>query len=87
MSEFAVQFLTRPGCHLCDEARVLVNEAALRTGVAVIEVDIETEDSLIRDFGLRIPIVLSPDGSVVAEGEFDPRNLRRQMRKLRSTFR
>lgn len=53
---------SRPGCHLCDEARaVLVAE-----GVAFTEVDIESEDRLFKRYLERIPVV-----SIDGEDAFD----------------
>jgi len=78
-----VKFLTRPGCHLCDQARPLVAAAAARSGVTVEEIDIDSDQVLIRDYGLRIPVVLGPGGEVLAEGEIDSRRLRQELRRLR----
>ena len=61
-------FLTRPGCHLCDDARPLVLAAAAAAGAVVEERNVELDDRLLANYGLRIPVVLAPDGSVVAEG-------------------
>jgi hypothetical protein len=49
----------RDGCHLCDEARVLLDEM-LGPG-RYSRVDIETDDDLVLRYGFRIP-VLSLDG-------------------------
>lgn len=78
-----VQFLTRPGCHICDDARPVVITAVTRAGGAVHEVDIESDDSLLGRFGLQIPVVLAGDGSIVAEGAITTRELRRALRRLR----
>ncbi|MEX1125651.1 MAG: glutaredoxin family protein [Acidimicrobiia bacterium] len=80
-----VRFLTRAGCHLCEQARPLLTSAALAVGVTVEEVDIDTSPDLTRDYGLRIPVVLGPDDQVIAEGRIEPRRLRRELRRLRST--
>ncbi|MDX1447965.1 MAG: glutaredoxin family protein [Acidimicrobiia bacterium] len=68
MNRFSIDFLTRPGCHLCADAAPAVMRAAKWAGASVREVDIERDDRLVRDFGLRIPVVLAR-GEVVAEGE------------------
>ena len=54
---------TRPGCHLCDEARTLLeallaerHEAGL-PAPAIIERDIETDPDWQRDFFATIPVV------------------------------
>lgn len=51
-----------------------------RFGETVTEVDVESDDSLIRDFSLRIPVVLDPSGEVVAEGIIDRSDLKRRVR-------
>ncbi len=82
MSLSVVEFLTRVGCHLCDDARPIVLAAVARHGWTVEEVDIDTDDALVRDYGLRVPVVIGPDGQVIAEGEIDARALARSLRKL-----
>jgi thiol-disulfide isomerase/thioredoxin len=79
-----VKFLTRPGCHLCDEARPVVTSVAARAGVGIEEIDIDSDPVLTRDFGLRIPVLLAADGRVLAEGEIDSRRLRKQLRRERA---
>ena len=57
----------RPGCHLCDEARDSI--LGLRDqGYAfeLREIDIETDDELLRSHLERIPVV-AVDGEVVSE--------------------
>lgn len=70
MKPFLVEFLTRSGCHLCDEARPIVTRATRWSGGHLSEVDIDEEDDLVRDFGLRIPVV-RVGGEVVAEGRIE----------------
>ncbi|MGH2540295.1 MAG: glutaredoxin family protein [Actinomycetota bacterium] len=52
-----VVLYSRPGCHLCDEAREVVLAERDRTPFDLEEVDIETDDALLRDYGVRIPVV------------------------------
>jgi hypothetical protein len=63
----SVEFLTRPGCHLCTDAEASVRRAARWAGMGVENVDIESDDRLVADFGLRIPVVIA-GGAVMAEG-------------------
>jgi len=69
-----LEFLSRPGCHLCDDARPLVHRAARFVRADVSEIDIDPIDDLVADFGIRIPVVRWRDGDVIAEGviEFAP---------------
>jgi thiol-disulfide isomerase/thioredoxin len=75
LSVSVVKFLTRTGCHLCDEARPLVLEAAKRLRIEVVELDIDDDDDLVREFGLRVPVVIGDDGEVLAEGTIERRAL------------
>ena len=45
----------RDGCHLCDEARVLLDE--MLGGGRYARVDIETDDDLVVRYGFRIPVI------------------------------
>jgi glutaredoxin len=57
-----VRFYTRPGCHLCDEARAALGGM----GIEVDEVDIETDDRLHAELLERIPVI-EVRGQVVSE--------------------
>lgn len=81
---FAIKFLTREGCRLCDEARPLIFSEAERLGIAVEEIDIDQDEDLLVNYGLRIPVVLGPEDRVLAEGAIDePKALRRALRRAR----
>jgi Glutaredoxin-like domain (DUF836) len=53
-----ITLLTRPGCHLCDDARAVVAHVAGELGVAWTERDITRSDSDLRDYGEMIPVTL-----------------------------
>jgi hypothetical protein len=50
-----VTLYERDGCHLCDEARVLLDEMLERDGYS--RVDIEADDALVLRYGFRIPVI------------------------------
>jgi glutaredoxin len=52
-----VLLYSRPGCHLCDEARDAIGEVRRRFDFEFDEVDIEGDDDLVREYGIRIPVV------------------------------
>jgi len=63
----AVTLYTRPGCHLCDEAReVILSVQRSDGGFELREIDIDGDDELHARFLERIPVV-EIDGEVVAE--------------------
>ena len=53
----SVVLYTRRGCHLCDEARSAILSVRAREPFAYDEVDIDTDDDLVRDYGIRVPVV------------------------------
>jgi glutaredoxin len=65
-----VVLYSRPGCHLCDAARDVVLAVRQRHPFLFDEVDIEGSDELVRDFGIRIPVV-TVDGEEVFEIEVE----------------
>ncbi len=65
-----VVLYARPGCHLCDDARAVIEAARVEVAFVFEEVDIESDDALIRDYGLRIPVV-AVDGDELFEISVD----------------
>ena len=52
-----VVLFSRPGCGLCDEARTVLLAERERTDFAFEEVNVETDDALELEYGIRIPVV------------------------------
>jgi glutaredoxin len=67
-----VVLYSRPGCHLCDEARAVLEAQRARTPFQLREVDVETDDALELAYGIRIPVVVI-DGEERFEIAVDPR--------------
>ena len=68
-SEAIVTLYGRPGCHLCDEARDAI-VALAGSEIDLNEVDIESEEGLLKRYLERIPVV-EVNGRVVSELVFD----------------
>ena len=71
----------RPGCHLCDDARRVLER--VRAGVGgpafgLREIDIERDDELFKRYLERIPVVCL-DGEELFELHVDERTLRRRL--------
>ena len=62
----------RPGCHLCDDAREVLD----RVGEPYDEVDIESDDALLARYLERIPVV-AVDGEERFDFFVDESTLRR----------
>jgi hypothetical protein len=65
---------SRPGCGLCDEARLVILGERERTPFRYEEVDISGDDALELEYGIRIPVVLI-DGEERFEIRVDPAEL------------
>jgi glutaredoxin len=51
-----VRLLSRPGCHLCDEARTTIESVCAELGESYDEIDITTDPVLMREFADQIPV-------------------------------
>jgi glutaredoxin len=69
-----VTLYTRPGCHLCDEARAKLEQLRAEVGFELEEVDIETDDALHAAYLERIPVICL-DGEHVLDYFVDERTL------------
>ncbi|CAM3637016.1 glutaredoxin family protein [Nocardioides zeicaulis] len=56
MSTPRVTLYTRPGCHLCDDARAVVERVCADLGESFEEVDITADDDLEDRFGEEVPV-------------------------------
>ncbi|MGB1737956.1 MAG: glutaredoxin family protein [Pseudomonadales bacterium] len=50
-------FYTTAGCHLCEQAAVLLAEVQQSQALLINPVDIADSDRLIERYGIRIPVV------------------------------
>jgi glutaredoxin len=57
-TDHTVTLLTRPGCHLCDDARTALAELAADLGFAWDERDVSLDDADEAEYGDRVPVVL-----------------------------
>jgi glutaredoxin len=79
-----ITLYTRPGCHLCDEAREVILSLRDSAGPFELrEIDIESDPELHARFLERIPVI-EVDGKRVAELHIDAPTLRRALPKPRS---
>jgi len=75
MSLPRVVMYSRPSCGLCDEAREVILSQRKHTPFEFEEVNVETDDALEIDYGIRIPVVLV-DGYEAFEYRLDPTEFR-----------
>ena len=51
-----VTLYSRPGCHVCEDARAVVERVCADLGESFEEVDITGDDDLLRRFQVEIPV-------------------------------
>ncbi|MFE2432974.1 glutaredoxin family protein [Streptomyces sp. NPDC059373] len=73
-----VTLIGKPGCHLCDDARVVIEKVAAELGAAVEERDINQDEELYRTYWEQIPVVLV-DGEQHTFWRVDEARLRRAL--------
>jgi glutaredoxin len=75
VSEPRIVLYTRPGCHLCDDARTAVETVCAELGESYAEVSIVDSPDLERRFGHEIPVTFV-DGRQHDFWRVDPARLR-----------
>ena len=70
-----VVLYSKPGCHLCDDAREVIAAVCAELGESFDEVDITTSEDLMRSFGEQIPVTFV-DGEQHDFWSVDPTRLR-----------
>jgi len=70
-----VTLFSRPGCHLCDDARAILKTVRASHPFDLQERDIEADDATFKAYLERIPVVVL-DGRELYELFVDPDDLR-----------
>ncbi|HEU5369939.1 MAG TPA: glutaredoxin family protein [Ktedonobacterales bacterium] len=69
-----VVFYTKAGCHLCDDARDLLEDLAADFPYELTEIDIRTDLNIFETYRYRIPVIIINDQAVV-EGRINHTDL------------
>ena len=75
-----VELFSRPGCHLCEEAKTLLQELQAKHSFLLCEVDISTRADLLERYGEEIPVVFI-NGRKAFKYRVDPRQFVRGLRR------
>jgi glutaredoxin len=57
MSKPHVVIYSRPGCHLCDEAKAAILSAGCGDQFVLEEINIESDEELLRKYKYDIPVI------------------------------
>jgi glutaredoxin len=53
-----VTLYSRPGCHLCEQAREVIESVCSELGVSFVEIDISSSPELAERYAEEIPVTL-----------------------------
>ena len=81
-AEPRVRVLTRPGCHLCEQAVEVVAQVCAEVGATYATQDITTDPELLRRYTDEVPVTFV-DGAQHDFWRVDPERLRRALRGRR----
>lgn len=73
-----VTLYAKPGCHLCDDARQVIERVCADLDTSYVEIDITTDDDLMHRYGEQIPVTLV-DGAQHDFWRVDEQRLRRAL--------
>ncbi|MGZ4437378.1 MAG: glutaredoxin family protein [Nocardioides sp.] len=73
-----VLLYSKPGCHLCDEAREVIEAVCAEEGESFEEVDITGSEELMQTYGEQIPVTFV-DGAQHDYWRVDADRLRRAL--------
>jgi glutaredoxin len=77
-----VTLYTRPGCHLCDEAKAAITPLLREFGAALREVNIDADPVLRERYGLDVPVMYI-GAHKAAKHRVDLAQFRRQLEQAR----
>jgi glutaredoxin len=65
-----VTFYTKAGCHLCEDARDMLDDIAAQTSFELTEIDIRSNLDIFEQYRYRIPVIVI-DETILIEGRID----------------
>jgi glutaredoxin len=78
-----VTIYTRPGCHLCEEAKAAIKASGCEGEFLLEEVNIDDDPLLRERYGWDIPVIFI-NGVKVFKHRVDPQEFKRKLRRLTS---
>ena len=81
MNTTTVTIYTRPGCHLCDEAKAAIEASGCAGEYSLVEVNIDQDPELRDRYGYDIPVIFI-NGVKVFKHRVDPAEFKRKLKRL-----
>lgn len=80
MRKAQVIIYSRPGCHLCDEAKAAIENSQCSSYYSLEEVNIESDDDLLKKYKYDIPVIVI-DGEEAFRHRVDPAEFKIRVQK------
>ena len=79
LTRLRLTLYSRPGCHLCDDMKAVVDRVAARVPLSLEVVNIDDDAALTARYGLEIPVLLV-EGRKMAKYRIEEAVLERTLR-------
>jgi glutaredoxin len=79
-----VDIYSRPGCHLCDEAKEVIERVGRRVAFTLRVINIETDPELEKKYGEEIPVVFV-NGMLAFKYRVDDAEFEKKVKRLWKT--
>ena len=76
---------SRPGCHLCEEAKAAIQHAGCDDQFTLEEINIESDNELLRKYKYDIPVI-TIDGVESFIHRVDAKEFRTRITRIKSGF-
>lgn len=76
-----ITLYSKPGCHLCDDARDALSRVQKRHPFELEDINIQEDPRLLAEYGEQIPVVLL-NGTFLFEYEVDEARLRQLLTEV-----
>ena len=83
MSKVQVVIYSRPGCHLCDEAKAAILSAGCSDQFVLEEINIESDQELLRKYKYDIPVIMI-EGAEAFIHRVDSNEFRTRIKRIQS---
>jgi glutaredoxin len=80
-SDIRIDIYSRPGCHLCDEAKVIIDRVRKRHPFTLRVINIAEDPALESAYGTEIPVVFI-NGTKAFKYHVDERELEQKVKRL-----
>jgi glutaredoxin len=81
MKKAIVTIYTRPGCHLCEEAKIAIRASNCDADFTLKEINVDEDAALRERYGYDVPVIFINDVKVFKH-QVDPREFRRKLQRL-----